>query len=339
MKRIVLMLALMLPCGSAVGGAVGSKGTKSYRRLRSLKTTKLTFLQLRGGSDRPSNNSRYSIVQPNPNYAGQTKPYTLGDLEREYPERYSFTRIEPPQSFFVQQTHGQSLWQLLYRYAHTLLKNSPPLFVTSASCIAIFVLWHMPYFQSILQRHFVASRFNMKRGRWSVALLSAVSHRDIFHLVFNLSSFLMLGPKVQRMLELSNTSKFTAMWFFLVGSALASSALFLACEGRGAMLGLSGVTTGLLAMYARGYPNEILGILLAGIIPVRMSAQQILQVTVLWSVVGTIVALTGRAQKIAHSAHLGGLLFGMTYYETRRRRFRMPGLRQQKTKTWKSSFY
>ena len=334
MKRIVLMLALMLPCESA--DSVASMKSKTFRRQRSFQSP-LTLLQLRGGSDRPSSNNRNSIVQLNPNFTDQTKQYTLGDLD-EYSERSnSFSRVVPTQYFFVEQTHGQSLWQVMYRYAQALLKNSPPLFATSASCIAIFLLWHMPYFQSILQRHFVASRFNMRKGRYSVALMSALSHREILHLVFNLSSFLMLGPKVQRVLELSNISNWTSMWFFLVGSALTSSALFLVCERSGAMLGLSGVTTGLLAMYARSFPNEILGILVAGIIPVRMSANQLLQLTVLWSILGTLVALTGRPQKIAHSAHLGGLLFGMTYHELWRRRLRLRGPRQLlRTRTWKS---
>ena len=85
------------------------------------------------------------------------------------------------------------------------------------------------------------------------------------------------------------------------------------------------------------FPNEILGILVAGIIPVRMSANQLLQLTVLWSILGTLVALTGRPQKIAHSAHLGGLLFGMTYHELWRRRLRLRGPRQLlRTRTWKS---
>lgn len=182
-------------------------------------------------------------------------------------------------------------------------------------------MWQIPSLHSLLMSNFVTSRSNVKKGRWSVALLSAISHVGILHLIFNLSSLLMLGPKVQGVLESSRGSKWP-LWQFMLGAALASSALYLVLTPRGAgMLGLSGVNTALLAMYARLFPNSVLGILVAGIFPVRLSAHQLLQLTLLWSVLGTLVAYNGRTQKVAHSAHLGGLLFGLGYYELWRRRF------------------
>jgi membrane associated rhomboid family serine protease len=78
-------------------------------------------------------------------------------------------------------------------------------------------------------------------------------------------------------------------------------------------LGLSAVTMSLLAVYAEAYPDSILGMVLAGIIPVRLPARRMLHLALLWSVGGSILDLRS-PQRVAHSAHLGGLVFGIAYW-------------------------
>ena len=332
MKSTALLLSSLYSAACASDFFLSTR-TRNPCRLGVSPSSPL-LLRLRGGSDRSWGNlDNNRIVQLNPSYTGNNRPYTLGDLEQDYPEKPSSYHIDPRhQTVVFGRNHGRlSPLQLVYRHAQDLLRSSPPLFATTASCIVVFFMWQISYFRSVLQRNFVTSRFNMAKGRWPAVLFSAVSHTEILHLIFNLSSFLMLGPKVQRILESSNYSRWT-MWSFLVGSALASSASFLMCERSGAMLGLSGVTTALLAIYARSFPDYVLRILVAGIVPVRMSAHQLLQITLLWSLVGTLVAMTGRPQRIAHSAHLGGLLFGLSYFELRRRRFWLARQRQRKAR-------
>jgi len=333
-KQVALLgVALLLPLGCV--GRSFWQATRNHPLRASIYSSsndkhhhQHCLLLLRGGGngDRHSPNND-SIIQLNPNY---NKPYTLGDLERdEQRQQPSYYRIEQMQSFSLggQTSPRQqqvSLFQFVYEYAKYLQQTSPPLFVTTVSCIAVFLLWQISSLHSVLQSNFVTSRSNMKKGRWSVALLSAISHTGLLHLVFNLSSLLMLGPKVQSVLEFSyrrGVGSPWPLWQFMLGAALSSSAVFLVLERHGGMLGLSGVTTALLALYGRLFPDNVLGILVAGIFPVRMSAHQLLQLTLLWSLVGTLVAFMGRPQKIAHSAHLGGLLFGLGYYELWRRRF------------------
>jgi rhomboid-like protein len=85
-------------------------------------------------------------------------------------------------------------------------------------------------------------------------------------------------------------------------------------------MGLSGVTLAFLALQARLTPEREFGLALGGIIPVRMAAQVALILLLVWSLIGSLA----RESTVAHSTHLGGLLFGMGYYElwTRRNKLR-----------------
>ena len=76
----------------------------------------------------------------------------------------------------------------------------------------------------------------------------------------------------------------------------------------------------LLAIQARATPNRKYGIVLFGVIPISLQAKHLLQVSFLLSIVGTFFSTSSfmgrwRGETIAHGAHLGGLIFGVLYYE------------------------
>lgn len=81
-------------------------------------------------------------------------------------------------------------------------------------------------------------------------------------------------------------------------------------------MGLSGVTLAFLALQARLTPEREFALALMGILPVRMPAQVALICLLVWSLIGSFA----RKSRVAHVAHLGGLLFGMGYYELWMRR-------------------
>jgi rhomboid-like protein len=126
----------------------------------------------------------------------------------------------------------------------------------------------------------------------------------------NLFAFLSFGPSIVQTL-----SPWT-LWPLVVGAAIFSSHVFLLMSKGGACMGLSGVTLAFLAFVARLRPEQELGVLFMGIIPVRMPAQVALYALLAWSLLGSII----RKGRVAHSAHLGGLLFGMGYFELWTRR-------------------
>jgi membrane associated rhomboid family serine protease len=75
-------------------------------------------------------------------------------------------------------------------------------------------------------------------------------------------------------------------------------------------MGLSGVTMSLIAINARLHPQRVFGIVV-GVFPVRLPAEHMLQILLIGSLVGSF----SQGSRIAHLAHLGGLLFGMLYYK------------------------
>jgi len=79
--------------------------------------------------------------------------------------------------------------------------------------------------------------------------------------------------------------------------------------GLGPVLGASAGAFGLVAAFATMFPEQSLTVLLAFIIPVTMRAKYLLYGFGLFALVG-VVAPFG---KVAHAAHLGGILTGVAY--------------------------
>jgi membrane associated rhomboid family serine protease len=272
-------------------------------------------------------NPNYVLPHPRQTFT-VNKPVTLGDIESSSTAQSYY--FDDNTQVFSGARH-LTLVKLLKRWYHT----NPTLAQVTAACVIIFVSWQNPSAHATLNNHFVCSRRNVVAHRWTGLLLSAISHSDLWHLVFNLAALLSLGPNVQQALERSYQRKSTSwtlsssssssqllLWPLMIGAALSGSVAFLALggskRGHGGCLGLSAVTMSLLAVYAQAFPDRILGILVAGILPVRLPAYQLLQVVLLWSLVGSVVAMR-YPQGVAHSAHLGGLLFGLGYFEFVRR--------------------
>lgn len=72
------------------------------------------------------------------------------------------------------------------------------------------------------------------------------------------------------------------------------------------------MTLAMLAFDARVYPSKELG-MVVHFVPIQMPAQYVLMVIGAMSILGVLGA-GGRAN-VAHATHLGGLVFGVTYYE------------------------
>eukprot|EP00545_Synedropsis_sp_CCMP1620_P001215 CAMPEP_0119023410 /NCGR_PEP_ID=MMETSP1176-20130426/29913_1 /TAXON_ID=265551 /ORGANISM="Synedropsis recta cf, Strain CCMP1620" /LENGTH=292 /DNA_ID=CAMNT_0006978491 /DNA_START=55 /DNA_END=930 /DNA_ORIENTATION=+ len=279
LRAIVLLTLLCRPC-LAVARITGS------------------VLDMRGGAS----------FERNPNYvAPPSAPVTLGDLEKQ------------PSGFWVETESLQygandgtnqysnqkpSMWQTVSDYTKRIHAISPTLSVGSLVSIAIFVMWQIPAFQGILSRHFVCSRNNLYTRPQSV-LLSAVSHSSFFHLLMNLMAFTSLGPPLRQTLKSTNWP----LWPLAVGAALSGSFVFL-IKGYGGCMGLSGVTLSFLALQAKLFPDRQLGMVLA-VFPVRVKAQVALTLLLVVSAFGSL----DRKSRVAHLAHLGGLLYGMAYYE------------------------
>lgn len=211
--------------------------------------------------------------------------------------------------------------------------NGPSITNTALACVSIFVLWYIPPCrQQLLQKYFVCSKYNssmkyiLKRPMrvMSSIVLSAFSHAGLLHLAMNMYALLSIGPTVKQMLSSTPSSLSWPMWPLMLGAAITGSVFYLVLDSGsgGGCMGLSGVTLSLLAVYAKFVPKRIVGTAIGGIIPLRLPAMQLVTFLILWSIVGTFMSSVGkRHSNVAHSTHLGGLCFGLVYYELWCRRY------------------
>jgi membrane associated rhomboid family serine protease len=286
------------------------------------KPTRRAILAVRGGNVDPSSGSLY---EHNPNYE---RPMTLGDIESgDYSQNNIFNgqqqqmhmQQQPPRRSYLsanpnRPTSFDSVTSSIQGYFLHLYASSPAVAQTLVTCLGTFLLWQISACQPILQDYFVCSRRNFMAGRWSALLLSSISHAGLFHLAFNLMTLVSFGIPVQQTLQMSKWP----VWPLLLGGALAGSFSYLLLEsGGGGCIGLSAVTLSLLAVQAQLYPKNVMAFRLMGVIPVRIQAEKALQVLLVWSLFGSFWKRGGRSGggvPIAHSAHLGGLLFGIAYH-------------------------
>jgi membrane associated rhomboid family serine protease len=261
-----------------------------------------------------------SIYESNPHYE---RPMLLGDLEPDHSQNNIFNGQQQHQQQPVRRsylsvnaqrpTSFDSVTSSIQGYFLHLYASSPAVAQTLVTCLGTFLLWQISACRPILNDYFVCSRRNLWAGRWSTLLLSSISHESLFHLAANLMALVSIGIPVKQTLQLSKWS----VWPLLLGGALTGSVSYLLMEsGGGGCIGLSAVTLSLLAVHARQYPKSVTGFLLFGVIPVRIQAEKALRVLLVWSLWGSCWK-TGSRQRgvpIAHSAHLGGLLFGIAYH-------------------------
>ena len=220
-------------------------------------------------------------------------------------------------------------------YAERVHHESPTTFWTTAASILVFLSWQLisviTPLRPILMQFFLTSRQSTK-DTWGLSLiLSAVSHNSFRHLLVNLFVFLNLSPALtsikvpasswasktrrlgsqQQQQQYAGLSK-AALWPFLVGGALSGNLLFLLFRPDGSCLGLSGVTCAMLGAYAGAVPDQVMQIRIYGVLPVSLRTRTLVQVLLAVSLAGSLFM---PSSPISHLGHLGGLLFGLLYYQ------------------------
>ena len=277
------------------------------------------ILEIRGGVGRSPYESIPTYIPPQGSQYQQellARPLTLGDLEGRSLEPVGFERqshSQPSATSNWSPRNGAKLspLQRIQTFSKNVHQTSPTLSLTSLACLVIYLSWQIPAFHQLLQSYFVCSRFNVQKGRLPSIFLSAVSHTTPTHLLMNMFAYLTLGPSLQHTLKRSNWS----LYPLVLGATIAGSLAFLILGGNGGCLGLSGVTLAMMALQSKLSPDREFRMMVA-VFPVKLKADMALTCMLIWSVIGSIA----RNSQVAHTAHLGGLLFGMAYYEVWLRR-------------------
>lgn len=248
------------------------------------------------------------------------------------------------------------IMEIIRDFFQKLHESSPTLHYVTLSSLILFITWQIPSLSFLLQRHFVCSRFNvLTKKRLHATLLSCISHASLPHLFLNMYGFIVFGTSVKRVLHVMGN---LPLWPFVLGASLFSATTFLLCDntatskvkggggvgGGNGCIGLSGVTLALMAFDAMAYPHKEVGMMLS-FIPVRLPARHALVVLLGGSLFGMFKtcgwgsgssAVAAGGAEIAHAAHLGGLIFGVLYYEALARGW-LVRLRSSSTWWWFSS--
>jgi len=278
------------------------------------QSTPISFrvcLRIRGGSGSGNGNGQL------PNEFHQTMFPPQGNQQQQMLARPAVhVRIESQPYYATTSSWGkrstQTPLQRIFSSAKSLHQTSPTLSLVTLMSLLVYIAWQIPAFHGLLQSFFVCSGYNIHHGRLLCILLSAVSHASATHLLVNLFAYLTLGPSLLQTLNATHWHLFP----FVLGAALAGSMAFLIRDGAdGGCMGLSGVTLAMMAFQAKLFPDKEFRMVLA-VFPITLKADMFLTVMLIWSVIGSVAPHS----KVAHITHLGGLLFGMGYYEVWLRR-------------------
>jgi rhomboid family protein len=135
-------------------------------------------------------------------------------------------------------------------------------------------------------------------------------HDGISHILFNLLGIWMFGVELER---LWGTNRFVR-YYAITGCGAAATTLvvallpFSATAGTyyASTIGASGAFYGLLLAYALYYPDRPILMFLLFPVPAKYFAM-------IMGAIAFLLATSGGAPKVAHAAHLGGMLFGYLY--------------------------
>lgn len=152
--------------------------------------------------------------------------------------------------------------------------------------------------------------------RW---LSYALLHDGPFHLLFNALAIWMFGSDVEERLGTRRFAVFCAVSCAgAAGSVVALDALL----GRASLvIGASGIVFGLLLAYGMLFAERTITLLVFFVLPVSLKARQFVLV---FGVIELLFGVAG-GTRVAHFAHLGGMLFGWLFLRVAGLRSGSPG--------------
>lgn len=135
-------------------------------------------------------------------------------------------------------------------------------------------------------------------------------HEGIFHILFNMLGIWMFGVELERMWG----TRFFLRYYAVTGIGAAITTLIVALLPFGATagtygsvtIGASGALYGLLLAFGLYYPDRPILMFLLFPIPAKYFVMII-------GAVSFLSSTSGNAPKVAHAAHLGGMIFGYLY--------------------------
>jgi membrane associated rhomboid family serine protease len=135
----------------------------------------------------------------------------------------------------------------------------------------------------------------------------AFLHGGAFHLLFNALALWMFGSEVEERLGTPRFAAFCAVCG--VGAALSVILVDRLLGRESLVLGASGIVFGLLLAYGLLFAERVITLLVFFVLPVSLKAKHFV---VVFGVVELLFGMAG-GTRVAHFAHLGGMLFGWLF--------------------------
>ena len=178
----------------------------------------------------------------------------------------------------------------------------------------------IPAMPEILRGNFCLTKEALAQGKiWTLVTYGFI-HDGVFHLLVNMLGIFFIG----RALEPSLGPRRLAVLFF--ASIIAGGAFWLIVNNEDIglylphLMGASAAAMGLLAYFCAQRPNDNITLLLFFVFPCNLKPKWVLWGFLGISIYGLVYmeifgSRTFTSDGVAHSAHLGGLLFGLLYYK------------------------
>ena len=182
--------------------------------------------------------------------------------------------------------------------------------------IILFIIFYTLISTNVLSIDFIALQpANIFAGQYIWTFLTSMfMHGGIFHLFVNMLSLFFIGSLVEKILGQKRY-----LWFYLISGLFAGlffvlSSLVLASDFSAYAVGASGALFGLVGLLVLLTPNLPVYIMFIPI-PIKMKYAAPGLLVVLW-----IISATTNVG-IGNTAHLGGLIAGLTYGLYLRKRY------------------
>jgi membrane associated rhomboid family serine protease len=202
---------------------------------------------------------------------------------------------------------------------HRDYMRPPDLAPQRSATVALLVVNAVAFvFQSALSHY--APRFPLDEyfalslgglGQWRIwqLLTFQFMHGGLMHLLLNCWAIYVFGRELE--MSLGRRSYLTLYFSSGIVGGLFQvlGQLFLPGHFGGPVVGASAGVFGLVAAFARYYPERPLTLLLFFILPLTLRAKYLLWFSGLLAIYGVLIP----ADNVAHAAHLGGMLAGVFY--------------------------
>lgn len=201
-------------------------------------------------------------------------------------------------------------------------RQAPVLKWILLSTIAIFVLqtifslWfrQIPVLSGFFLNFFALSTAHLQQGFLWTLVTYAFLHGSLFHILGNMLLVFFIG---RELVPLLGAKRFTQLYF---ASAFIGALFWLVVDfvtPPGVLVGASASGLALLTLFACIYPNKPITVLIYFVIPVTIKPKYLAYIALAVSLVGLLFFELPQAEgsRVAHSAHLGGMLTGWLFFQ------------------------